>query len=120
MKRKIIIVTAVFCCSSVLTIYAQNKDKAVFREFKPGFYQNSILRDDREVKEKIEPARSGKSFAVDLTNIALPNKIDLYRNRQWHNPPISQGNTSTCWCFSTTSFLDTEAYRINKIHVKLS
>jgi bleomycin hydrolase len=44
----------------------------------------------------------------------------LYKNRQWHNPPVSQGNTSTCWCFSTTSFLETEAYRLNKIQVKLS
>jgi bleomycin hydrolase len=120
MKRNIFIITAILLYSSLITINAQNKDKAVFREFKPGFYQNSILRDDREVKEKIEPARSDKSFAVDLTNVALPNKIDLYKNRQWHNPPISQGNTSTCWCFSTTSFLETEAYRINKIQVKLS
>ena len=120
MKRKNFIIAVILCCSSVIPINAQNKDKAVFRESRPGFYQNSILRDDREVKEKAEPARPNKSFSVDLTTVVLPNKIDLYKNQQWHNPPISQGNTSTCWCFSTTSFLETEAYRINKIQVKLS
>jgi bleomycin hydrolase len=83
MKRKNFIIAVILCCSSVIILNAQNKDKAVFKESRPGFYQNSNLRDDREVKEKIEPARPNKSFAVDLTNVALPNKIDLYKNRQW-------------------------------------
>jgi bleomycin hydrolase len=99
---------------------AQNKDKAVFRVVEHGFYHNSILKDDREVKDRITPAKELKIFVVDLTGISLPNKIDLYKNQQWHNPPISQGNTGTCWCFSTTSFFETEAYRLNKIQVKLS
>lgn len=112
--------TAVFICSLFATVSGQNKDKAVFRESKPGFYQNSILRDDREVREKVVPAKTYKSFAVDLSSAALPNKVDLYKNNQWHNPPVSQGNTSTCWCFSTTSYLESEVYRINRIKVKLS
>lgn len=97
----------------------QNRDKAVFRESQPGFYQNSIMKDDREVREKTEPARVARTFSVDLSGASLPNKADLYRI-QWHNPPVSQGNTSTCWCFSTTSFLESEAYRINKLQVRLS
>jgi bleomycin hydrolase len=120
MKRKILTITAILSCSLVLTLNGQNKDKAIFREPKPGFYQNSILKDIREVQEKAEPQRMNKIFAVDLSNASLPNKIDLYKNRQWHTPPVSQGNTNTCWCYSTTSFLESEAYRINKIQVKLS
>jgi bleomycin hydrolase len=120
MKRKILFVSAVISLSFFVNAFGQNKDKAMFREPKPGYFQNSILKDDREVREKTEPAKTNKIFAVDLSNESLPNKFDLYKNRQWHNPPVSQGNTSTCWCFSTTSFLETEAYRINKIQVKLS
>ncbi len=120
MKRIILFITIIFCIPDCLTLFGQNKDKAIFREGKPGFYQNSIMKDDREVKEKAEPASVNKSFVVDLTNASLPNKFDLYKNQQWHNLPVSQGNTSTCWCFSTTSFLESEAYRINKIQVKLS
>ena len=100
--------------------YGQNKDKAVFRESKPGFYQNSIMRDDREVNEKMAPPQVNRNFVVDLTGVSLPNKIDLYKNQQWHNTPLSQGNTATCWCFSTTSLLESEAYRLHKIQVKLS
>jgi bleomycin hydrolase len=120
MKMKIGTITLLLTCSVFITLNGQNKDKAVFRESKPGFYQNSIMKDDREVKEKAEPAMVNKSFVVDLTNTPLPNKFDLYNNKQWHNAPVSQGSTSTCWCFSTTSFLESEAYRINKVQVKLS
>lgn len=103
-----------------IVINAQNKDKAVFRTLPPGFYQNSILRDDREARERAEPARPMKMFAVDLSSSSLPNKFSMYRNQQWHNPPVSQGSTSTCWCFCTTSFLESEIYRIHKMKVKLS
>lgn len=120
MKRNIALITAfVLCCFSA-SLSGQNKDKAVFRELKPGFYQNSILKDDRNVKEKMEPEKTRKIFAVDLSGASLPNKMDLYKNIQWHNTPVSQGNTSTCWSFSTTSFLESEAYRLNKVQVKLS
>jgi bleomycin hydrolase len=98
----------------------QNKDKAIFTVTKPGFYQNSILKDDRDVKEQITPQKENKIFSIDLSGYQLPDKMELYKNQQWHNPPLSQGNTGTCWCFSTTSFLESEVYRISKIKVKLS
>jgi bleomycin hydrolase len=120
MKMKILRIVILITCSVSLNVAGQNKDKAIFRESQPGFYQNSILRDDHEVKERIEPKEVNKNFVVDLTSASLPNKVDLYKNQQWHNTPVSQGNTGTCWCFSTTSFLESEIYRINKIKVKLS
>jgi bleomycin hydrolase len=103
-----------------LSLNGQNKDKAIFRVSQPGFYQNSIMKDDRELKEKNETPRPVRSFVVDLSAASMPNKVDLYKNQQWRNSPVSQGNTSTCWCFSTTSFLETEIYRISKMQVKLS
>jgi bleomycin hydrolase len=120
MKKIILFIAIIFCATNCVTLFSQNKDKAVFREPKPGFYQNSIMKDDREVKEKTDPVMVNRNFVVDLTNASLPNKFDLYKNRQWHNPPVSQGNTNTCWCFSTTSFLESEVYRINKVQVRLS
>jgi len=120
MKMKILRIVILVTCSVSLNVAGQNKDKAMFRESQPGFYQNTILRDDREVNARIEPIEVNKNFVVDLTSASLPNKVDLYKNQQWHNTPISQGNTGTCWCFSTTSFLESEIYRINRIQVKLS
>lgn len=98
----------------------QNKDKAQFRVNEPGFYQNSILRDNREVEERSTPVKVNRSFVADMSGMQLPNKKDLYKNQQWYNPPLSQGNTGTCWCFSTTSFFESEIYRISKTKVKLS
>ena len=34
--------------------------------------------------------------------------------------PISQGNTGTCWCFSTTSFYESEIKRITGKNINLS
>lgn len=120
MRKAYITLTILTAASLLAPVNGQNKDKAVFRESKPGFYQNTIMRDDREVMERLKPAKPSRSFVVDLSTASLPNKFDLYKNRQWHNPPVSQGNTSTCWSFSTTSFLESEVYRINKLQVKLS
>ena len=101
-------------------VNGQNKDKAQFLVPKPGFYQNSILKDDTETNERLATPKEHKIFTADLSGYQFPAKVNLYTNSQWHNTPVSQGNTNTCWCFSTTSFLESEAYRINKTKVKLS
>lgn len=44
-------------------------------------------------------------------------KIELQLDRL---PAISQGRTGTCWCFATTSFLESEVTRIKGEHVDLS
>jgi len=120
MKRSILLIIAIVWLSNSINLNSQTRDKSFFREYKPGYYENSILRDDREVKEKAEPVSPSRRFSVDLSGVSLPNKIDLYKIRQWHTPPVSQGATNTCWCFSTTSFLESEAYRLNKVQVRLS
>jgi bleomycin hydrolase len=119
MTMKKLIIPLISCILLAPFVSGQNRDKAVFRESKPGFYQNSIMKDDREVREKAGSPQVTRTFSVDLAQSSLPNKTDLYK-KQWHTPPVSQGNTSTCWSFSTTSFLESEAYRISKQQVKLS
>jgi bleomycin hydrolase len=101
-------------------VNAQNKVRAIFVTPKPGFFQNSVMKDDREVTERLSPPAEYKILTVDLSDNHYPAKVSYYTNTQWHNPPVSQGNTNTCWCFSTTSFLESEAYRINKMKVRLS
>lgn len=119
MKRINMLLVLFLLGSFTMALKAQNKDKAIFLERKPGFYENSILRDDTQVKEKTEQTKVRKRFVMDLSSASLPNKVDLYK-QQWHSAPISQGNTGTCWCYSTTSFMESEAFRINNIKLKLS
>ena len=117
MKKILFSVTTLLFVSVV--IYGQPKDKAVFKEYKPGYYQNFILKDIRQVKEKQQPQKMHKRFEMDQSGMQLPNDTDLYK-QQWHFPPISQGNTGTCWCFSTTSMYESDVYRRTGQKIKIS
>ncbi len=112
---------AVFLLLGVIVIFGQKpqKDKLVFKEYQPGYYQNVIMKDINAVKKKKNKPQMRKYPEVDMQGYNLPNKLKYYKYF-WHNPPISQGNTGTCWDFSTTSFLESEEYRIYHKKVKLS
>ncbi|TAF74613.1 MAG: peptidase C1 [Bacteroidetes bacterium] len=89
--------------------FSQTKNTATFQNIKPGYYQNYILKGIEE--EKTEPTPAPKrTFKIDLTNVDYPKSIDEFKT-SWINKPISQGNTGTCWSFSTTSFYETEIFR---------
>jgi bleomycin hydrolase len=95
----------------------KQKDTAEFRVEEKGFYHNEIMKD---VKKDNEEEKEGKKiFAANLDNFDLPKSIDEF-NYQWHNEPISQGNSGMCWSFSTTSFFESEVKRIHDKEVKLS
>ncbi|HBX49909.1 MAG: peptidase C1 [Bacteroidetes bacterium RIFOXYA12_FULL_35_11] len=123
MKTKIF---AIILSIGAASLFAQNqptKNKSQFKEFEPGFYQNSILKDIRFVEEKKTKKAVDKRFQMDMSGLDIPNKKALYdKNTQWHLPPVSQGNTNTCWSFCTISFFESEAYRLSKgkTQVKLS
>jgi bleomycin hydrolase len=99
--------------------FAQRKDESKFKEYEPGFYQETILKDVRAVKEKIEEKETHKRFIMDQSGMDIPNKVKYYE-REWANPVISQGNAGTCWSYSTLSFIESEIKRIHNKEVKLS
>ncbi len=102
-------------------VFGQSKDKAEFKEYKAGYYQNFILKDVNAVREKLHPQKKEKKFMMDQSGLDLPNKVADYKDHTyWHFPTTSQGNAGTCWCFSTTSFLESEEYRMYQKKVKLS
>jgi len=96
--------------------FAQVKNKGVFVKSKSEYYEG-IKKDVEEFAKK--PTRDGKSFKVDFTGMDLPKAKSEFKY-EWHNTPINQGMTGTCWSFSTTSFFESEIYRVNKTKVKLS
>lgn len=110
------VVVAVFYSS----LFSQPvKDVAKFKDYKNGFYENTILKDVRDVEEKAAPQKPYRRFKIDYTGKSLPNKMGLYKT-YWHSPPISQGNAGTCWCFSTTSYFESEVKRLTGQQVKIS
>ena len=119
MKRILLSAVAVTVCVSAFA--QQKKDKSTFKEYEPGFYQNSILKDISNVDAKLEKKDVDKRFFMDQSSYDLPNDISLYKdNSQWALPTVSQGNGGTCWCFSTTSFYESEVYRLHKKKVDIS
>jgi len=115
------LLSIILICSLSLNLFAQQKDKGYFQEYAPGYYQNFILKDVRDVKEKKTEIKSDKYFQMNHKGLDLPNKLTYYKeNTVWHQNPISQGNAGTCWAYSTISFYESEVYRIIKKEVDIS
>lgn len=97
-------------------VISQQKDNGVFVEPPKGFW-DEIEKTVKDFEKKAEPKK--KTFKVDLTNFDAPKSLDEF-TKVWANPPVSQGQTNTCWCFSTTSFMESEVYRLTGKKVRIS
>jgi len=116
--KKFITLLAFLVISGI--VYSQQPaDKGIMKEGKPGYFQNTIMKDVRAIDDSQQPAQTEKRFQADLSGKEFPNKVALYQ-QEWHLPPVSQGNSNTCWCFSTTSFLESEVHRLTGQEIKLS
>ena len=114
--KSLISLLAFLILLSASIIKPQEKNKGVFAEPKPGFYQEikkGIDEFNNPTKEK------KKSFKLDFTGINYPQSKEEFKYF-WHNDPVSQGQTGTCWSFSTTSFFESEVYRLTGKKVALS
>lgn len=100
----------------------KNADKAVFKNINKEdiYYYNTILPKVQSFNKHNESSKSKQVLTIDVEDKEFPNKIKLYKNQIWHQKPISQGSTGTCWAFSTTSLYESEVYRLSKKKVKLS
>jgi bleomycin hydrolase len=108
------ILLVAFCSPSSAQV--ERRDKGLFVEPKNEFY-DSIKKEIGAFKSKPEPAT--KKFRMDFTGLDLPKTVEEFTS-YWRTPPISQGMTGTCWSFSTTSYFESEIYRLTKREIKLS
>jgi bleomycin hydrolase len=117
MKYSIVVLTCILISLFYINTTAQvEKDKGIFVKPKKGFF-DEIIAATKEYNNP--PKKKKKEFRVDLSKIDAPKSVDEF-TKYWYNAPVSQGNTGTCWSFSTTSFFETEVYRQQHIKVKLS
>jgi len=94
---------------------AQQKDKAIFVTEPVSYYQHTIVKSltgtyDSTLQKKLK---------IDYKNKNFPTDPALY-NTIWYSAKISQGNTGTCWSFSTSSFMESEIKRLTNKEVNLS
>ena len=117
MKSLILSLLLVIIILSNYYLKAQEvKNTGSLQIYKNEFYEEISKASKEYFKKESEPK---KVFKVDFENLDLPKSKDEFLYF-WHNDPLSQGNTGTCWAFSTTSYFESEIYRVNKTKVKLS
>ena len=69
--------------------------------------------EDKERKKKRQVIR------FDFSSIDKPESPESF-DAPFHFPPIPQHLTGMCWCFATTSFLESEVARLHGREVKVS
>ncbi len=116
MKKTVFLWLAVILLPGLMLSQEKTKDKGIFVEPKNPYW-DEIIKSTQEFG-KTKPAPQ-KAFVVDLTAFAAPQSLEGF-TAVWHNPPTSQGNTNTCWCFSTTSLFESEVYRLYGKKVRIS
>lgn len=82
---------------------------------------------DKEIQTKDEAIYKTREFngqkreylSLDFSKIDRPASVFEFQ-QVFHQPPIRQYRTGTCWCFATTSFLESELKRLGRGEFKLS
>jgi len=102
---------------SITSQAQERRDKGEFIDAPNKFYQ--------EIEKSIEIFNSGEVkpkppvFKMDFSTIDVPKSADEFQ-QVWAGNPVSQGATNTCWCFSSTSFYESEVKRLSGLEVRLS
>ena len=117
MKKTFLLLLA-FSLLTVFNLSAQvpGQDKAVF-VVPHSEFMDSINTTLTKYYKKDSPKK--KTLLMDFSAVKAPASPDEFK-QSWHNPPISQALSGMCWCFSTTSFFESEIYRQTKRKIKLS
>ena len=112
------VLTLLLFVVSTNSSYSQKpkEDKGQFIEVKSEFW-DKIEKSAKDFKKSEEPKKP--TFKMDFTGYDLPKSVDEFK-KVWFNEPISQGWSGMCWCFSATSFFETEVYRLYKKELKIS
>ena len=67
-----------------------------------------------------KPADKDKQYMMlDFSKVPAPKQTSEFTT-VWHQPPVMQGLSGMCWCFSTTSMLESEIHRQTGRSIKLS
>ncbi|NVO19294.1 MAG: peptidase C1 [Bacteroidetes bacterium] len=119
MMKKIL--SLIFSVLLTLIAFAQqpSHNKGTFKTYEPGYFQNTILKGIEAYDASKDIPKAKATFKADASDFDIPNNKETFK-QYWHNEPVSQGNTNTCWSFSTTSYLESEVLRITGNKVRIS
>jgi bleomycin hydrolase len=111
------IVTGLLLLAGSAVMAQDRRDGAAYTEpFKNEFYEKIKKHNDSFFTEKKEPKMR---MYMDYSGVDMPKSMKEFKIVTNDNP-VSQGITGTCWCFSTTSFYESEAARLGHQGIQLS
>ena len=116
MKRSSLLLVLAALAAARLAAQTDARDSVVFEVSKNEF-MDKIKADSEKFRTHAKEPK--KSMRVDFRRISAPADVKDF-TAVWHTPPVSQGNSGMCWCFSTTSFFESEVHRLTGREVKLS
>ncbi len=96
---------------------ADRKDGSTYIEPVKNEFYEKIKEGVSVFEKKAVPVR--KRMYMDYTGVDVPKSIEEFKIVT-NDKPVSQGITGTCWCFSTTSFYESEIQRKTKKDIQLS
>ncbi len=82
------------------------------------FISNVFSQDNAEYQKKFVWDKEKEILAADFSQISKPDIKDF--TRVFAFEPTHQDTTGTCWTFSTTSFLESEIFRLHNKKIRLS
>jgi len=135
--KRILIVTlaAILAMGTVLGARPDKPNKIRYVPYKPDAVLEQVRKDfmemekkrreetaniqQRHQKDKREQRRRRPSMKSDLSGVYPPASPEAF-TKMFHFPPQAQYMTSTCWSFCTTSFYESEIFRLTGKKIKLS
>jgi bleomycin hydrolase len=91
---------------------AREKQQALLDE------ETAVIR-KRQTEEKAKDKDRERTLQSDMTGVNPPPSPSVFQT-VFHFSPVAQYNTNTCWSFSTTSYYESEIYRLSGKKIKLS
>lgn len=121
MKKVIAIYVACMMLSGMAVAQVTpSRDQLEVRPYKAGFLDKDIMKGIEQYEKEKKDSVKKVAYKVDVSKLSwYPHSVNEFTT-WWKNTPVSQGNTGTCWSFSTTSYFETEVYRLTKQQVKIS
>lgn len=117
MKQHRFLMYTCLCVAAIGTAFAQEqRDHAVFTPSKNEFFEEILRAADGQKKGDAPPP---VEFKADFSSVKGPSSNGAFTT-VWHNAPVSQGISGMCWCFSMTSYMESEVHRLSGRDVKLS
>lgn len=110
-----LLLTSVFFCNNLSA--QERKDKASFKAKSNDFYEQ--IQKGVDVFQEPKKAEKPLVLRMDFTGVDAPKSISEFKT-VFAQKPVSQGETGTCWCFSTTSFYESEIKRLSNQDIQLS